>query len=209
MLDVPLGPARSTLPMNTAGLVGFGNRQVRVGADGSVPGDFVTRRAEMSEQTEHRADDDHRVDEEFRSLLEGLRTSLPGVQVLFAFLLTAPLSGRFDELDQHDKVAFSVAFYSAGIASVLLIAPSVHQRVRAPFTGLRRRSKSHLIWTTWVAIIGSVVMGVAVAATVYLVSRLVHSGSPAIAATAAIVAIMIWAWFYLPLITFQRVTDDD
>ena len=31
------------------------------------------------------------VDDQFRAILEGLRTTLPGVQVLFAFLLTLPL----------------------------------------------------------------------------------------------------------------------
>ena len=144
------------------------------------------------------------VDEQFRSLLEGLRTSIPGVQVLFAFLLTAPLQNKFADLSRHDANAFSVAFYAAAISSVLLIAPSVHQRVRAPSTGIRRHSKRHLRWTTWVVIIGSITMGIAMVATTYLVSRLTFGATPATIATSLVAAVMLWAWFYLPLVTFNR-----
>lgn len=143
------------------------------------------------------------VDEQFRSLLEGLRTSIPGVQVLFAFLLTAPLQGAFDDFTGAERAAFAIAFLSSGIASVLLIAPSVHQRVRAPSSGLPRRSKQHLIWATWVAIVGSAVMGIAVSATVYLVSSLVFEQTVAAVATAGVVAILFWSWFYLPVVTFD------
>lgn len=154
--------------------------------------------------TNHGDEGEATVDEQFRALLEGLRTSLPGVQVLFAFLLTTPFQSGFEDLTGNERAAFSVAFYSAGVSSILLIAPSVHQRIRAPFSGLRRRSKSHLVWTTWVTIVGSVAMGVAMLATAYLVSHLVYSATPAFIATALIGASVLWAWFYLPLVTFRR-----
>jgi hypothetical protein len=153
---------------------------------------------------ENETHDDGEVDDQFRALLEGLRTSLPGVQVLFAFLLIAPFQGEFNSLSTVERAAFLVAFYSSAIASVLLIAPSVHQRLRAPSTGLRRGSKRHLIVATWVTIFGTIAMGVAWAATVYLVSSIVHQGSVGFAATACFVALLSWAWFYLPLIAFQR-----
>lgn len=144
------------------------------------------------------------IDEQFRALMEGIRTSLPGAQVLFAFLLTAPLQSRFADVTELERAAFAVAFYSSGIASVLLIAPSVHQRVRAPITGLPRRSKRHLIWATWVAIVGSIAMGVAMLATVLLVSRLMFGSSVALAATVLSAAVVTWSWFYLPIVTFSR-----
>ncbi len=147
---------------------------------------------------------DSDVDDQFRALLEGLRTSLPGVQVLFAFLLIAPFQGEFNSLTTVERAAFLVAFYSSATASVLLIAPSVHQRMRAPASGLQRRSKRHLIVATWLTIVGTVAMGLAVCATVYLISSLVQEGSVAFAATACVVAVLAWAWFYLPLIAFSR-----
>ncbi len=144
------------------------------------------------------------VDERFRSFMEGLRTSLPGVQVLFAFLLTAPLQSGFSDLSGSERAAFSIAFYTSGLASVLLIAPSIHQRVRAPSTGIRRHSERHLWWATWVAIIGSIAMGVAMSATVFLVSAIVFADSAAAIATAVIATVVGWAWFYLPLVVFNH-----
>lgn len=144
------------------------------------------------------------VDDSFRALLEGLRTTLPGVQVLFAFLLTAPLQAGFDGIDDRQRLAFLVAFYASGLASVLLIAPSVHQRMRAPATGVPRRSVRHLRVAIWVAIVGTISMGIAIAATVYLVSDLVVDTEAAVAAMAALLAVLGWAWFVLPLVHFPR-----
>ncbi len=160
----------------------------------------------MSKDERHSGDSDgghDEVDRQFLSLLEGLRTSLPGVQVLFAFLLTAPLQSRFADLVRGERWAFAVAFYASGIASVLLIAPSVHQRVRAPISGLQRQSQRHLVIATWVTIIGTVFMGVAIAATTYLVSAIVFQQRTAAAAAAMLALVLVWSWFYLPLVTFR------
>lgn len=147
------------------------------------------------------------VDEQFRSLLEGLRTSIPAVQVLFAFLLTAPLQGEFDTLTTTERIAFAVAFYASGSASVLLVAPSVHQRVRAPATGMQRHSKRHLIWATWLGIIGSLSALIAISATVYLVSNIVFDASTAIVAATLITALACWSWLFLPIVTFRSGHD--
>lgn len=147
------------------------------------------------------------VDDQFRSLMEGLRTSLPGVQVLFAFLLTAPLQGGFADLGDDERVVFAVAFYASGLASLLLIAPSVHQRMRAPASGLQRKSPRHLIWATWLGIAGSISMIVAIVATVYLVSSVVFGSVAAAIAAAAIAGVATWSWCYLPLVTFRRDVD--
>ena len=154
-----------------------------------------------SDESDGGSDD---VDRQFLSLLEGLRTSLPGVQVLFAFLLTAPLQSRFEDLVRGERWAFAVAFYASGVASVLLIAPSVHQRVRAPITGLQRQSQRHLVIATWVTIIGTVFMGVAIAATAYLVSAIVFQQRTAAVAAAVLALVLAWSWFYFPLVTFRR-----
>lgn len=147
------------------------------------------------------------VDEQFRALLEGLRTSIPAVQVLFAFLLTAPLQGEFDTLTTAERIAFAVAFYASGSASVLLVAPSIHQRVRAPATGMQRRSKRHLIWATWLGIIGSLAALIAISASVYLVSNIVFDAGAAIIAATLITALACWSWLFLPLVTFQSRRD--
>lgn len=151
--------------------------------------------------------DEASVDEQFRSLLEGLRTSIPAVQVLFAFLLTAPLQGKFDTLTDAERIAFAVAFYASGTASVLLVAPSVHQRMRAPSTGMQRRSVRHLAWATWLGIAGSIAALIAISATVYLVSNIVFNASAAIVAATLFTALSCWAWVFLPIVTFRSRDD--
>lgn len=157
--------------------------------------------------TDQTAEPDNGVDDQFRSLMEGLRTSLPGVQVLFAFLLIAPFQGEFQSLNRLERSAFTVAFLSAGIASILLIAPSIHQRVRAPMTGLRRQSKAHLRATIWVALAGSLIMAVAILATVYLVASIVYSSTPAAVLTTVVGVVLVSTWLYLPLVAFRQLSD--
>ena len=151
--------------------------------------------------------DEASVDEQFRALLEGLRTSIPAVQVLFAFLLTAPLQGKFEALTDAERIAFAVAFYASGTASVLLVAPSVHQRMRAPTTGMQRHSKRHLNWATWLGIIGSLAALIAISATVYLVSNIVFDAAVAITAATLITTLSCWSWLYLPIVTFRSGRD--
>lgn len=162
------------------------------------------RRRDSDETSNTRRDRGVDVDEEFRALLEGLRTSLPGVQVLFAFLLTAPLQGGFADFDRFERTSFGVAFYASGLASILLIAPSVHQRMRAPATGIQRHSRRHLIIATWITIVGTAAMGVAIVATTVVVSSFVFGRGAAFVTASLIAAVAAWAWSYVPLVTFRR-----
>jgi hypothetical protein len=144
------------------------------------------------------------VDDAFRSILEGLRTTLPGVQVLFAFLLTLPLQAAFADIRAVERGAYYVAFFGSALASVLLIAPSAHQRLRAPITGVRRRSERDLTITIYLTIAGTIIFAVALAAAVFLISTLVLTDSAAIGATIAVTAVIGWSWFFVPLVTFRR-----
>ena len=97
------------------------------------------------------------VDDQFRSLMEGLRTTLPGVQVLFAFLLVLPLQASFGEIRDVERIAYYVSFFGSAMASVLLIAPSAHQRLRAPVNGVERRSERHLQIAVSLTIAGTII----------------------------------------------------
>jgi hypothetical protein len=153
---------------------------------------------------EHSAEE---VDDQFRALMEGLRTTIPGVMVLFSFLLVLPLQSAFPEISLLNTIVFYVAFGSAALASILLIAPSVHQRVRAPISGIKRRTWSHVLYATKLAIAGTVAFMVAITAVVYLVSSLVYNDPLAIGATVVVATVASWAWFYLPLVRFRQ--DDE
>lgn len=144
------------------------------------------------------------VDDQFRSLMEGLRTTLPGVQVLFAFLLVLPLQTAFSEISDTERVAYYLSFFGSAIASVLLIAPSAHQRLRARVSGVEQHSERHLQIAVSLTIAGTIVFAIALAAAVFLISTLTLTDSLAIGATIALTALMAWAWFYIPIITFRR-----
>ena len=144
------------------------------------------------------------VDDQFRAILEGLRTTLPGVQVLFAFLLVLPLQAAFSETSDVQQVAYWVAFFASALASVLLIAPSAHQRLRAPITGVERRSLRHLQLAIRLTIAGTVAFALALAAAVFLVSSLTLTDNVSIAAALATAVVIAWSWFYIPLVTFER-----
>ncbi|NND04471.1 MAG: hypothetical protein HKN91_16975 [Acidimicrobiia bacterium] len=150
------------------------------------------------------------VDDQFRALMEGLRTTIPGVVVLFSFLLILPLQSPFGELSKGNRYVFYAAFASAAAAVVLLIAPSVHQRVRAPISGIRRSSKTHVMFAGKMAIAGTVCFLVSIVTVVYLVSSLVLTGTLPAIATSVIALVAGWAWFYVPIVTFrERPNEDD
>lgn len=146
------------------------------------------------------------VDDQFRSLLEGLRTTLPGIQIITAFLLTLPLYDRFDEFSTAERWAYFVAFVSALASSILLMAPSAHQRLRSDERGVRRHSRRHLASAVRLTVGGTVGLAVALGAVAYLVSSLVMGTAVAAALTTVLGVLALWSWFYLPVVAFE---DDD
>jgi hypothetical protein len=126
--------------------------------------------------------------------------------VLFAFLLTLPFQSSFVELAGSGRTAYSIAFGTAAMSSILLIAPSVHQRVRAPMTGMQRHSMEHLKIAVWLTIAGTATFLVALSASVYLIAEIILDGLAAFVAVAVIAGLAGWAWIYLPAVTFRRRT---
>ncbi len=152
----------------------------------------------------HNGPETDEVDDQFRSLMEGLRTTIPGVMVLFSFLLVLPFQVSFAEISGSNRTVFYIAFASAALASVLLISPSVHQRVRAPISGIKRRTMSHVMAATRLAIAGTVLFLITIASVVFLVSSLVFDDTLAALATALASSVAGWSWFYLPMVKFRK-----
>jgi len=147
----------------------------------------------------------HDIDDDFRSLMEGLRTTLPGVQLISAFLLILPFQTAFGELSHPERGAFHIAFVSALMSSLLLMAPATHQRLRARSDGtVARRTPRHVKVATRLATAGSVLFAVALVAVAYLVASVVLGTLEAVVLTAAVAVLGAWSWFYLPLVSFER-----
>lgn len=136
-----------------------------------------------------------RLNRELDQLLQELRVALPGVQVLLAFLLTVAFSDRFGTVDRDGDLAYIVAITLAAVASVLLIAPSVHHRLR-----FRDGTKEEMIRTANVlALTGSAALGLAIGCTVYLVGDAAFPATPARWIGPAVVVLAALTWFVLPL----------
>jgi hypothetical protein len=65
---------------------------------------------------------DHRLDRELIELLNELRVVLPGVQVLFAFMLTVPFTNQFSKITNEQRLLFFASFLLTTAATALLIA---------------------------------------------------------------------------------------
>ena len=83
-----------------------------------------------------------RIDRELIELLNELRVALPGVQVLFAFLLVVPFQQRFATVTSFQKTTYFVTLLLAAVSCAFLIAPSAHHRIL-----FRARGKLHLLIT--------------------------------------------------------------
>jgi uncharacterized membrane protein YedE/YeeE len=141
------------------------------------------------------AEDEHKLDRELNELLQELRVAIPGVQILFAFLLTVPFSQRFVDVTDIQKGAFTVAFLCATVATVLLMAPSAYHRLR-----WRERDKERMLRTSNVfALVGLAFLAVALVAAVYFITDFLFRGVFAIAVAAAAGLLFLGRWYALPL----------
>ena len=151
------------------------------------------------------ADEKTRLDRELDELLQELRVTLPGVQVLFAFLLTVPFASRFTELTSTQRTAYFIAFLAAAGATALLLAPAAYHRVR-----FRQRDKERLLQTsTRFTLAGLALLAVAIAAATFVVTDLLYDSPWAGVVSGAVVGLLAWCWFVLPGSRRARDRRDD
>ena len=144
----------------------------------------------MAEETH-----EERVNRELIELLNELRVALPGVQVLFAFLLAVPFSQRFAETTELQRDTFMVALLSTLAGSVFLIAPTAYHRIR-----FRDRDKEALLRISNVfAIVGVAFLAIGMTAVVFLVTDLIFKGVMTTIVTVVTAALFTTVWFVLPL----------
>src|SRR5438445_3048661 len=70
-----------------------------------------------------------RLDRNLTELMGELRVALPGVQVLFAFLLVAPFNQRFGTVSTFERDLYLAALLLTLLASILLVAPTIVHRI--------------------------------------------------------------------------------
>jgi hypothetical protein len=146
-----------------------------------------------------------RLDRELIELLNELRVALPGVQVLFAFLLGVPFTQRFARTSELQQDAYFATFLCAAAATALLIAPSAYHRLT-----WRRGDKEHLLLVSnRLAIAGTALLVVAIAGSVFVVTDLLFDATTAALFAGATAAFFGWFWYAMPLLRRLSDTRDD
>jgi hypothetical protein len=130
----------------------------------------------------------------YRELLEELRTVLPGVQVLFGFLLVAPFGQRFGELDAVGRNGFAVAVVAAGVSAVCFLSPTSYHRV-APRSDRRRRLRLGVRFQ----LVGMAALLVAMTAALFVVGRFIYGTREGILIGAVTAVGGLLSWYALPL----------
>ena len=143
---------------------------------------------------------EQRANRELIELLNELRVVLPGVTVLFAFLLAVPFARGWTRVTQFQRDVFVVAFLSTALSVLLLTAPSSYHRLR-----FRHGNKEHMVRVgNRLAIAGIGVSAVSLEAVVLVVIDYVISLAAAVAAAAALGLVVLSLWYGLPLAAALR-----
>jgi magnesium-transporting ATPase (P-type) len=132
---------------------------------------------------------------EMNELLQELRVILPGVQVLFAFLLTVAFTRRFTELSSYQIDVYFTALMSTAFATAFFIAPTSQHRLlwRQHVRSQRLRLGNAFL------ILGSLFLAVAVSCVVFLVADFVYGHTTAAVATALVGGALLVLWYLVPL----------
>lgn len=135
-----------------------------------------------------------RADRNVVEMMAELRVALPGVQVLFAFLLVIPFNTRFADLGQGLRVVYMVALLCAAAASALFIAPTAHHRLT-----FRKGKKENIALTgNRLVVLGLGCLALGMSAAILLISSFVFSLPVALVTTLMTVAVFATLWFLLP-----------
>jgi predicted membrane channel-forming protein YqfA (hemolysin III family) len=135
------------------------------------------------------------LDRELIELLNELRVVLPGVQVLFAFLLTVPFTNQFSQITNGQRQVFFATFLLTTAATALLIAPSAYHRLR-----WRQHDKEQMLETAnRLSIGGMVFLTLALVCAAFLVTDLMFHATMAALVTAVVAGFFAWFWWGLPL----------
>jgi amino acid transporter len=138
---------------------------------------------------------EQRHNRELIELLNELRVALPGVQVLFAFLLAVPFANGFPKLNSTQRDVFFAAFLATALSTALLIAPSSYHRLR-----WRQGDKERmLVISNVLSIAGLACLAVAVTCVVFVITDFLFHRSWAAAFTGLIAFAFMILWYGLPL----------
>ncbi|HTO25052.1 MAG TPA: DUF6328 family protein [Gaiellaceae bacterium] len=132
-----------------------------------------------------------RTDRELIELLNEVRVGLPGVQVLFAFLLALPFSTGFAKMTTLERDAYYVSLISTTLAAAFMIATPSFHRLR-----WRVESKEHIVKLgNSFTIVAFALLAVAMVSAVLMVTSFLFGAGSGIAAAVGMGIVFFVLWY--------------
>lgn len=136
-----------------------------------------------------------RLDRNLGELLQELRVALPGVQVLFAFLLAVPFQQEFTKISEFEKKVYFATLLLTALSAALLIAPSAYHRLT-----FRYQQKHRLVFVSnRLAIAGLAALALAMTCAILLITHLLFGTVTTVVVIAAVLTMFVLLWVVLPL----------
>lgn len=136
-----------------------------------------------------------RSDRNLSELLVELRVALPGVQVLFAFLLIVPFNPRFADVSPFQEKLYFATLLCTATATVLLIAPTVHHRIV-----FRLHEKERIVRSAnRLALAGLGLLALAMTGAIVLVTDVLFGTATTLVTAAFVLALFALGWYAAPL----------
>lgn len=144
-----------------------------------------------------------RLDRNLSELLQELRVALPGVQVLFAFLLAVPFQQRFSEITQFQEMAYFATLIFTAISAALLIAPTSYHRIT-----FRLQRKADLIrFANRLALIGLAFLALAMTGAITLITDVLFGALMTLVTGTAAAMMFLVLWYFLPTRQGRRLSE--
>ena len=145
---------------------------------------------------DHRTEEERKRDRQMLELLNELRVALPGVQILFAFLLTVPFSQRFAQADGFQRTVFFVTLLATAVSTVCLIAPTAMHRLR-----FHKSERAYVIESAnTLTIAGLVFLAASIVGAVLLVTDFIYPDSAMWVYPGLLAILVLVLWFVRPLL---------
>jgi cation transport ATPase len=150
---------------------------------------------EPAEEPDRSEEEQERLNRQMTELLNELRVAMPGVQVLFGFLLAVPFQQRFQEVNGFQRDVYFVTLLASATATAFLIAPSAYHRI-----AFQTGDKPRIIRVGTVQFVcGLVALAIAMNGAVLLVTDVLFQATTVVVTLVIIGSLFAWLWFGIGL----------
>jgi Family of unknown function (DUF6328) len=163
---------------------------------------FARMDASKREDNGREESEQERLDRNLEQLLGELRVALPGVQVLFAFLLVVPFNQRFADITSFQRTVYFVTLLCATAACACLIAPTAHHRIE-----FRAQDKERIVMGgNRLALVGLALLAIAMTGAITLVTDFLYSSTTTAIAAGGVALLFFVLWAVIPV---RRLLESD